>query len=284
VSKRAGLVGVGDNVVDCYPDLARMFPGGNALNVAVHASRASVPAAYLGVIGDDDAGRQIRAALLSERISTERLRVARGPSARAVVRLVDGDRVFESADKGVSLFSVDDADLAYISQFELAHSSYASRLEAQLPDIGAATRLSFDFGNRRSPAYAAPLLPHVYMAEFSASDLSDLEIEELARWALDLGPRHVLVTMGARGATLFSGGRVHRQSSVPAKTIDTLGAGDAFIGRTLVGLLRHEPWDLALHAAAERAARACEAYGAFGHGAPLSGEIVTATAAPGRHA
>ena len=32
------IIGIGDNVVDDYVDLRTMFPGGNALNVAVYAS------------------------------------------------------------------------------------------------------------------------------------------------------------------------------------------------------------------------------------------------------
>ena len=44
------LVGVGDNVVDRYRDLGMMFPGGQALNVAVHAKRAGMETAYVGAV------------------------------------------------------------------------------------------------------------------------------------------------------------------------------------------------------------------------------------------
>ena len=47
------LLTVGDNVVDCYPDLGTMFPGGNTVNVAVHAQRNGAEAAYLGALGTD---------------------------------------------------------------------------------------------------------------------------------------------------------------------------------------------------------------------------------------
>ncbi len=49
------LVAVGDNVVDCYPRLGLMFPGGNALGVAVHGRRSGAQAAYVGAVGDDAA-------------------------------------------------------------------------------------------------------------------------------------------------------------------------------------------------------------------------------------
>jgi fructoselysine 6-kinase len=186
------------------------------------------------------------------------------------VRLVDGDRFFESSDKGVSIFSLDDADLAYLARFDLAHSSYASRLESAVPLIAASTRLSFDFANRRTEAYAAPLLPHVYMAEFSATDLSDPDVEQLAQWALGYGPHYVLVTMGSRGAAVFTRDATYHQPAVPTpNVVDTLGAGDAFIGATLAGMLRNEPLGDVLRAAASLAGKTCQSYGAFGYASRL---------------
>jgi fructoselysine 6-kinase len=259
------LVGVGDNVVDCYPQFGQMFPGGNALNVAVQVARAGVSAAYLGAVGDDAAGAHIRAALAAEGVATDRLRVLPGPSAHAIVRLIDGDRVFESSNKGVSVFSLTDDDLDYLSDFDLAHCGYAARLEAQVPAIAAATRLSFDFATRRNQDYAEPLLVHVHVAEFSGGDLSDTEVEQLARWALGRGPRYVLVTKGQRGAALYSADGVYQQATVSSIPVDTLGAGDAFIGRLLAGLLRAEPLPVTMESAARVAAEAVQIRGAFGY-------------------
>ncbi len=259
------LVGVGDNVVDCYPQFGQMFPGGNALNVAVQVERSGVPAAYLGAVGDDAAGAHIRAALAAEGVATDRLRVLAGPSAYAIVRLVDGERVFESSNKGVSVFTLTDDDLEYLSDFDLAHSGYAARLEPQLREIAAATRLSFDFATRRSADYAGPLLPYVHVAEFSGGDLSEAEVEQLARWALAQGPRYVLVTRGQRGAVLYSPDGIFEQLAVPSVPIDTLGAGDAFTGRLLAGLLRAEPLPAALESATHAAGEAVQIHGAFGY-------------------
>lgn len=259
------LMGVGDNVVDCYPQFGQMFPGGNALNVAVQVARSGVPAAYLGAVGDDAAGAHIRAALAAEGVATERLRVLSGPSAYAIVRLVDADRVFESSNKGVSVFSLSDDDLEYLSDFDLAHCGYAARMEAQVAAIAEATRLSFDFATRRNPDYAETLLPYVHVAEFSGGDLSDAEVDQLARWALGRGPRYVLVTKGQRGAALYSPDGVFDQAAVPSVPVDTLGAGDAFIGRLLAGLLRAEHLPATLESAARLAAEAVQIRGAFGY-------------------
>jgi fructoselysine 6-kinase len=56
---------------------------------------------------------------------------------------------------------------------------------------------------------------------------------------------------------------------VPVRIVDTLGAGDTFIARTLVGLLRQESPDDLLAAAAVAAARTCGQVGGIGHPAAI---------------
>ena len=47
------LIALGDNVIDYYHNTKECFPGGNAVNVAVHAARLGAQAEYLGSLGDD---------------------------------------------------------------------------------------------------------------------------------------------------------------------------------------------------------------------------------------
>jgi fructoselysine 6-kinase len=258
------LVAVGDNVIDCYVDRGLMFPGGNSVNVAVSAARAGTRAAYVGVVGDDDRGTVMTEALRAEGVGITRLRSVPGPTAYAVVRHVDGDRVFGPNDKGVSLFEPSPADLDFLAGFELAHSSYCSGLEPWLPELASRSRLSFDF-DQRTDAYADELLPHVWVATFSGSMLSRRECEELARWAGSRGPAHVFVTRGADGALAYDGGCTWYTAG-PVDVVDSLGAGDAFIGRALHGLLSGEPPGALLGAAVEAGGRACTTLGGFGHG------------------
>mgnify|MGYP002442526922 CR=1 FL=1 len=48
------LIALGDNVIDYYHNTQECFPGGNAVNVAVHAARLGAQAEYLGSLGGDD--------------------------------------------------------------------------------------------------------------------------------------------------------------------------------------------------------------------------------------
>src|SRR6266487_1275074 len=96
------IVGIGDNVVDRYVSLGQMFPGGNALNVAVFARRAGAQTAYIGAVGTDTAGRLILQALQEEGVDVSHVRVVDGPTATADVALVDGDRQFVGSSVGVT--------------------------------------------------------------------------------------------------------------------------------------------------------------------------------------
>jgi fructoselysine 6-kinase len=272
------LVGIGDNCVDCYAHTGMMYPGGNALNVAVFARRAGAHAGYVGVIGDDPPGRCISRALHAEGVDTQHLRVAVGPTAYATVTVVEGERVFGPHDVGVSVFAPTADDHRYLAGFDLIHTGDCSLLEEHVAGLAGQGRVSFDFGIHREPAYVEPLLPHLFVAEFSASGVGDDQVEDLVSWAHGHGPPFVLVTRGADGALLSDGRRIYRQPAVTTRVVDTLGAGDAFIAGTLVGLVSGRPLPETLRAAAVLAGRACAEVGAFGHGEPISAGIPIATA------
>jgi fructoselysine 6-kinase len=260
------LAGVGDNVVDRYRDLGVMFPGGQALNVAVHARRVGVEAAYVGVVGDDRAGCHVLASMHEERIDTSHVRVMHGPNAYADVGLANGNREFLGGDPGVSVFEPSDADLRFLESASVIHSSESSYLEDQLERLAAVAPLSFDFSIRRDEAYLDPILPFVTIAEFSLADMDDDDalawIERIHR----AGPRLVLATRGPSQALLSDGQDIWRQPANPTHVVDTLGAGDAFIAHVLVGFIRSEPFEVSLARAAKAAATTCSSYGAFGHG------------------
>lgn len=264
------LLGVGDNVVDRYHDLGLMFPGGNALNVAVAGARAGAEAAYLGAVGSDRAGEAVLAGLHAEGIDTSRVRVLPGPNAFADVSLVDGDRVFVGSGVGVSRFVLSPDDLAWAGTFDLAHTGDCSMLEDQVAELARVTLVSFDFSVMRDPAYVEPLLPHVAIACFSAADLTEEATLDLLATAVAKGPRLAFATRGAAPVILHDGQRTWRQAVIPTKVVDTLGAGDFFIGRFIVGVIGGEDSAVALEAAAQAAAPICGSNGAFGHGSPLA--------------
>jgi fructoselysine 6-kinase len=269
--RMARIAAAGDNVVDCYAALERMFPGGNCLNLAVFARRLGHQTAYVGAIGEDAAGRAIRRALLEEGVATERLRVvAHGRSAYCMIGNDNGERVFLDHDLGVSRFVPHEGDLAYIATFDAVHVGQSSGLDDHLGQFAASTRLSFDFSTKRTHPRRDEILPRCFLAAFSAGSLPDGEVCALAEYALARGAAWVLLTRGRLGAVLARRGARFEVPAAPCQLVDTLGAGDAFTACTLGALLDgQEAPEAFLTRAAALAALTCEHFGAIGHGVRL---------------
>lgn len=263
------LVAAGDNVVDCYPQTGVMFPGGNTVNVAVNAARLGAHASYIGVVGTDAAGDLVRSSLVSEGVDVARVRTVDGPNAAATVLVVDGNREFVGGDVGVSRFRLDAADLAAAAAAQVVHTGECSMLEADLDRLRSVSRLlSFDF-SERDMAYVEEHAGKVDVAILSRPDMGVPQAIKLAVAVSELGPRTVAVTMGPRGAVVQHDGEAVIGPAGDGPIVDTLGAGDAFIARLLVGLAAGEAVSDLVGAATSYATSTCAMQGAFGYAAPL---------------
>lgn len=263
------IAAMGDNVVDCYLASGEMYPGGNCLNVAVYVSRFGGQSAYVGAIGKDRAGDLICTALASERVDVTRLQRLEGPTAYCLIGHHNADRIFLDFDLGVSMFTPTQEDLDFVSGFQAVHIGQSSGLDPWVAAVSSKSLLSYDFSTRREPEHRRVVGPYCYLASVSGDGLDDKELAVIASDLLGCGPKWVLVTRGRAGAVLHSDTVSYRTPARLVEPVDTLGAGDTFIARTLFGLLNEEaPQDVLRHAA-EAAAATCQYYGAIGHASAI---------------
>ena len=267
------ILGAGDNVVDRYLSLGLMYPGGNAVNVAVLAARYGATSAYLGRVGNDAAGQLVLESLRAERVSTARVQVYDGMNAYANIELRNTDRVFIGASKEGSLFSLSADDLEYAAGFDLVHTAYSADLIGSIPALADRALVSYDYGNRFTGPNEA-LLRHLFLATVSGSGRTAAEGQQLARALVEAGATYGLVTLGSEGAVLAKGSQVWRANPEPIAAVDTLGAGDSFVATLLVGLLSGDDEQDTLSRAAAHAALVCTYHGAFGHEAAISSEPI----------
>lgn len=260
------ILGAGDNVADRYLHQAMLYPGGNAVNVAVFAARLGARTGYLGVLGDDAAGRQILRALEAEHVDTALTRVVHAPNATADVELVGNDRVFLRSDRTTALFELDDDQLDAMAEYDVVHSGYAGPLLKRIPDMARQARVSFDFGSSFDEVEVRPYLSHLHLASFSGGHMDEEEARMLVQRVLAAGAEYALVTLGARGALLGSAEGINQQAADRVNVRDTLGAGDAFIAGVLVGIGTGRDLRSTLVAASAQAAQVCQVNGAFEHG------------------
>jgi fructoselysine 6-kinase len=264
---RVSAVCVGDNCVDYYlPPLNHRYIGGNAVNVAVYLKRSGVPSAYVGVVGDDLDGRLTLEKLTGEGVDVSHVRMVPGKTATTHIRLAaSGDRQFVYEYLGPrQTLEIDETALEFISRHSVVHNTMSGGTEPYLPNFRrmAGLTVSIDYGERSHPDFVTRTLPYVDVAFFSMNPEQRGEAEALARDKHATGLRLVVVTLGIGGSLAFDG-NLYYQAAVPVKVVDTLGAGDAYIGTFLAYWLRGRGVAACMENASLAAAEACTHFGGW---------------------
>lgn len=219
-----------------------MAGGGKGANQAVAAARAGANVHFVGRTGTDLFGRESVQRLKAEEIDTAYVvedSLKKSGLAIIMVR-PDGDNIISVAQGANAAVSPADIDAAggaieaadvLITQIEIpAHTVYHA--------IRTAHRLRTKVLLNPAPAPSQPIPPEIlgmidYLVpnEVEAMCLAGRkDFDSSVKALLDRGVKHVIVTLGAKGAAVFdSSGR----NDVPAfrvNAVDAVGAGDAFCG------------------------------------------------------
>ena len=201
--------------------------GGKGLNQAVAAARSGASVVFVGCLGDDDAGRRMRAVLAGDGIDDAAVGVSTSsPTGRALI-VVDGNGenslvVVPGANHDLSLPDPLPEAGVVLCQLEVPLDQVARALAAGRR-VGATTILN--------PAPAAPL-PAQLLATCDIVVPNEHEVELLGGVAalLAAGCRAVVVTRGGAGVDVHTPDGVAHCPPFEVEVIDTTGAGDAFCG------------------------------------------------------
>ena len=234
------ILGLGDNVVDKYMHIRTMYPGGNAMNIAALSVLSGVEAGYLGVFGDDEAGRHVYHTAQALGIDLSMCRVYHGENGYAEVELRDGDRIFIGSNGGGvcidNPITLTELDKEYIAGYDVCHTSVYSYAEEALPDIREASPfVSMDFSDRITEGYLKKCCPYLDMAEISCASMEKEKVVEWMEKIQYYGCRHVVMaTRGSLGALVLANGKLYEQSPCLVEATDTMAAGDSFITSFLI--------------------------------------------------
>ena len=257
--------------------------GGKGANQAVAAARAGSEVAFIGRRGDDSFGYMIHSALSDEGLHLEHLVQVPGPSGNATIYVEDSGAnriaVFLGASATMTAASATDAVASlsgagyFVSQFEVEQEIVLAGLQA-----------AGDHGMIRvlNTAPYAPLIPGItantdwlianevemegLLSEVGIAatvDTSPTELESaIPEWFKSLGC-NLVVTLGSKGAVGYTpeyGAFFAEAPSVSA--VDTVGAGDCFVGY-FVSLMSHgHVWQGALQGAVSAASESVQKPGA----------------------
>lgn len=284
--KALDLIGVGECMVEFFANeplaqtrtFTRAF-GGDVLNALVAAARLGSSTGFVTRVGDDPFGPGLLAAWRAEGIDTRCAPLVRGENGVYFISLKEhGEREFtyRRAGSAASRLAPEDLEPEYLASARMvllsgitqaiSPSAQAATLQAAQLARSSGTLVAYD-PNYRPALWAergglevarrafVELAPYVdvLLPSFPA-DLALLGLEHLdPPAALQALGRHVPrsgLKAGSEGAWLGWEGRLlHVPAASPRHIRDTTGAGDAWNGAFLHGLLQEqEPFDAAVQA------------------------------------
>ncbi|PBC70167.1 fructokinase [Streptomyces sp. TLI_235] len=234
------------------------LPGGSPANVAVGLHGLGRPVTLVTCWGDDLPGALVRSHVRATGLPVVRAESASGRTTLALAHVdtATGGATYDflASWDPLSLPLPPDATLLATGSLAVVAEPGASRVAAACREFrsrpGAAVAVDLNVRPGVQPDRAVygraveRIAATADVVKASTEDLAwlfpDRAAGAAARELLGLGPRLVVVTDGANGATAYTGGT---EVSVPApavRVVDTIGAGDAFQAALLAGLLRQD--------------------------------------------
>ena len=235
--------------------------GGKGANQAAAAAHSGTTVAFVGAVGSDPSGQRLRSDLASHGVDVTHLREVEGPSGTALITV---------AASGENTIILDAGANATVTVAPAKASLFPSPadivvLQAEIPAEANAAALAWahSFGARvllnlapARPTYA-DFMARVDILVVNETEAgltlgmpapaSPTEAIGIARALRGLGPKHVMVTLGADGAAWASGSEAgHCPALTLGEAVDTTGAGDACVGALAAAMALGKPFNEAV--------------------------------------
>lgn len=281
------VVGLGANSVDYvyglpefpHPDTsaaklriqhASLSCGGQTATTLCTCAAMGLRTKYVGTIGSDENGERMRQELQRRGVNVEHayVRSVRNPFAVILVDEHRGERVV--------LWDRDPALHLSVSEIEAALRAGTPRLihvddtdedaAIRAASIGRLAGIPVTSDIERVTERTQELVAAVTIPIFAEHVLEPLTGErDFERALRKVGSQFgdVCVTLGARGAMLLEGDRLHHVEALAVEVVDTTGAGDVFRGAFITALLRGDSAPDILRFANAAAALSCTRRGAI---------------------
>lgn len=219
----------------------QIIPGGKGANQAVAAARQGVSVAMIGRVGNDSFGPFLIDSLKADQVDTTHVSKDDSATGTAII-VVDSNgqnSIVLSAGANGKVSSKD------VDAFQADAKILLLQLEIPLDTVLYAAKWGKGKGMTiiLNPAPARELpdeliknIDYITPNETELSLLTGLEVkdsasaQEAARALMKRGAKHVIVTLGSKGALVVSGKEVIHVDSYKVEVIDTTAAGDSFIG------------------------------------------------------
>jgi fructokinase len=224
-------------------------PGGSPANVALTLGRLGRHPELLTSLGDDDRGHTVRGWLEDSGVRVVGATAGHTSTATAVLD-ASGAATYEfdlawSVDTGLA----GPADVVHVGSIATVIDPGATEVARLVADRRTSATISFDPNVRPAlindaadaRARVERLVALADVVKVSDEDLHwlhpDRSLEESAAAWLAAGPALVVVTLGGKGAFALTGSARIVIPAPSTTVVDTVGAGDTFMGALIDGLL-----------------------------------------------
>ena len=228
-----------------------MNPGGKGANQAVAIARLAGPVTFICKTGSDIFGHQSQQLFEEEGINTSYVFSDSGNPSGVALITVD-----EKAENCIVVASGANANLLP-SDLEKAEEAIERadlvlmQLEVPMETVCFVADIAWQKGKKvilnPAPAHPLPadLLRHLYLItpnETEAEMITGVKITdessagEAARALSGMGVQHVIITLGSKGALIYSNGKAEMVPALKVEAVDTTAAGDEFNGALTVAL------------------------------------------------
>lgn len=252
--------------------------GGDALNQATILKRLGIDCALGCALGEDFWGAFIASRLREEGLRSPWVKTTCGSPTSTSVILIEpgGERHFLATLGATSTYALEPDDL--LQQFDIIsigslwglRGFTLERIEAlgrfaRAAGIRLAADLTQDLGGMGQEYLRKALL---WIDDLFPSYVEGVALtgEREPRRILDalaaLGPRRIVLKLGANGCMALIDGAVYVQPSLAETVVDTTGAGDNFVAAYLACVARDLPAPQALRIASRASARCIAEIGA----------------------
>ena len=274
--------------------------GGQTTTALCTCAAMGLRARYIGVTGDDENGTLIRRELVARGVDAEHACVHHAKNAFAVILVDDrrGERVVLWQRDAALALRHREIDPSVVAQSRLVHVDDVDE-EAAIcaASIGRSAGIPVTSDIERVTERTEELVAAVTIPIFAEHVIEQLTGEgdferglrkiRASRRPRSFGPGQeqvrpkldttydddmLCVTLGARGAMLLEGDRLHHVPGLPVEVLDTTGAGDVFRGAFIAALLRGDSPANILRFANAAAALSCTRLGAI-DGIPAMDEV-----------
>ena len=246
------------------------YPGGKGANQAVAAARLGAEVMFAGSVGKDPYGVQVLKSLRDVGINLNRVNSKGTTTGTAfVVVEEDGENqivVASGANLETCSNQIKDSDLSLCTHIVL-------QLEVPIKEIediifrakAAGCKIILNYAPANViQSRAIECCDYLIMNEIEASSLfgQKKEVEEYAMKFSERFDAECIITLGPKGSLLATRESLYKIDALKIEAIDTVGAGDMFVGAFSAGLFKGECTTSSLQRATVASGLACKFEGA----------------------